>query len=212
MCHAQCLPDFLVWVIQFIIFSFYWTLAKHSLLSRFIMVSTCSISAKKRVSVMVIYAYIYFRYTPEVEKFHSKNKNLSRRKSVWATSLILALRQIIEGIRAKNLEDKLFFVDISKELDFLHWKDGATPFLHIVSPKITPKQRFVHLRVTLIFLTLSLETCKGDSLAPSLSMICQNYWQGTSIYLMKENGLTLKKVTSCAYPAETMKMQTTQMV
>ena len=45
---------------------------------------------------------------------------------------------------------------------------------------------------------------QGDTLAPYLLRIGLNYVLWTSIVLMKENGLTLKKTRSRQYPTETI--------
>ena len=44
----------------------------------------------------------------------------------------------------------------------------------------------------------------GDTLAPYLFIICQDYVLRMSIDLMKENGFTLAKVRSKRYPAQTI--------
>ena len=45
---------------------------------------------------------------------------------------------------------------------------------------------------------------QGDTQAPYLFIICLNYVLQTSIDLMEENGITLKKMRSRRYPAETI--------
>ena len=59
---------------------------------------------------------------PEIEKILPKNPNAFRRKQS-TTSQILTIRRIIKGVRAKNLEATLLFIDFSKEFDSIHgWK------------------------------------------------------------------------------------------
>ena len=52
----------------------------------------------------------------KLRKFLGKNQNGFRSRSI--TSQILTIRQIIEGVGAKNLEVALLFVDFSKAFKF----------------------------------------------------------------------------------------------
>ena len=56
---------------------------------------------------------------PKIEKIFRKNQNGFRR-NLSTTSQILTIRQILEGVRAKNPEETLLFVDFSKAFDSIH--------------------------------------------------------------------------------------------
>ena len=56
---------------------------------------------------------------PEIEKILWKNQNGFQRN--WSTtSQILTIRQILEGVCAKNLQTTLLFVDFSKAFNSIH--------------------------------------------------------------------------------------------
>ena len=54
-----------------------------------------------------------------IEKMLWKNQNDFRRNQS-TTSQILTIRRILEGVRAKNLEATILFVDFSKSFDSIH--------------------------------------------------------------------------------------------
>ena len=65
-------------------------------------------------------------------------------------------------------------------------------------------QRFARRMETQTSLTLFLVFRKENTLAPYLFIICLDYVLRTSIDLIKENDLTLKKARSRLYQAETI--------
>ena len=56
---------------------------------------------------------------PKIERILRKNQNAFQRNQS-TTSQILTLRQILEGVPAKNLEATILFVDFSKAFDSVH--------------------------------------------------------------------------------------------
>ena len=56
---------------------------------------------------------------PNIEKIIWKNQN-GFWKNRFATSQILTIRRILEGVHAKILEVTLLFVNFSKAFDFVH--------------------------------------------------------------------------------------------
>ena len=56
---------------------------------------------------------------PKIENILRKNQNGFQRNQS-TTSQILTIRQILEGVHAKNLEAKILFVDFSKAFDSIH--------------------------------------------------------------------------------------------
>ena len=59
------------------------------------------------------------RIEPKIEKILSKNQNGFQRNR-FMTSQILTIHQNLEGIRAKNLEATILFVDFAKAFDLIH--------------------------------------------------------------------------------------------
>ena len=70
-----------------------------------------------------IYIYIYTlwrnRIEPKIDNILRKNQNGFRRNTS-RTSQILTIRRILEGVRAKNLQATLLFVDFTKAFDSIH--------------------------------------------------------------------------------------------
>ena len=59
------------------------------------------------------------RIEPKIDNIFRKNQNGFRRNRS-TTSQILTIRRIPEGVRAKNLQATLLFVDFSKAFDSIH--------------------------------------------------------------------------------------------
>ena len=59
------------------------------------------------------------RIEPKIEKILRKNQNGLRRNRS-STLQILTIRRILEGVRAKNLEATILFVDFTKAFDSTH--------------------------------------------------------------------------------------------
>ena len=76
---------------------------------------------------------------PKIEKILWKNQNGFRRNRSM-TSQILTIRRILEGVRVKNLEATILFVDFSKALNSIHREDGA----NTTRPRPTQRNRRSH--------------------------------------------------------------------
>ena len=59
------------------------------------------------------------RIEPKIDDILRKNQN-SFRRNRSTTSQILTIRRILEGVRAKNLQATLLFVDFTKVFDSIH--------------------------------------------------------------------------------------------
>ena len=81
-------------------------------------------------------ALLLNRIQPEIEKILWKNQNSFWRN--WSiTSHILTILWIIEGVRTKNLEATLLFVDFSQTFDSIHWGKMGLIFSTYDLPKGT---------------------------------------------------------------------------
>ena len=154
---------------------------------------------------------------PEIEKILRKNQNGFRRNRS-TISQILTIRRILEGVRAKDLEAKLF-VDFSKAFDFIHGRKMEQ--IHVASglPKETIAAIMMLYKNTKVrslngdtdFFNIVAGVLQGDTLTPYLFILCQDNVLRTVTYLMKENGFTLEKVRRRRYPAKLLRAQTTLM-
>ena len=73
---------------------------------------------------------------PKIENIIWKNKNGFRRNRS-TTSQIWTIRQILEGVRAKNLKATILIVDFAKAFDSIHWGRMEQILLTYALPKET---------------------------------------------------------------------------
>ena len=71
------------------------------------------------ITTNIYYALQRNRIEPKIEKILRKKQNDFRRNRS-STSKILTMRRILEGVRAKNLEATMIFVDFAKAFDSIH--------------------------------------------------------------------------------------------
>ena len=71
------------------------------------------------IAAKIYNALLRNRIEPEIDNILRKNQNGFRRNRS-TTSQILTIRRILEGIRAKNLQATLIFVDFTKAFDSIH--------------------------------------------------------------------------------------------
>ena len=142
-----------------------------------------------------------------------KNQNGFRRNRS-TTSQILTIRRILEGVRAKNLQATILFVDITKAFDSIHRGEVEQILLAYGIPKETVAAIMILYRNTKVkacspdgdtdYFDIVVGVLQGDTLAPYLFIICLDYVLRTSIDKIKENGFELTKKRSKRYPAKTI--------
>ena len=71
------------------------------------------------IAAKIYHALLRNRIEPKIDNILRKNQNGFRRNRS-TTSQILTIRRILEGVRAKNLQTSLIFVDFTKALDSIH--------------------------------------------------------------------------------------------
>ena len=150
---------------------------------------------------------------PKIDNILGKNQNGFRRNRS-TTSQILAIRRILEGVRAKNLLATILFVDFTKVFDSIHRGKMEQILLAYGIPKETAAAIMILYRNTQVkvrspdgdkdYFDIVTGVLQGDTLAPYLFIICQDYVLRTSIDKIKENGFELTKKRSRRYPAETI--------
>ena len=129
------------------------------------------------------------------------------------TSQILTIRRILEGVRAKNLQATLIFVDFTKAFDSIHRGKLEQILLAYGLPKETVAAITILYRNT----KMKVHSPDGDRIlrhfsrstarrytSPYLFIICLDYVLRTSIDKIRENGFELTKKRSRRHPAKTI--------
>ena len=142
-----------------------------------------------------------------------KNQNGFRRNRS-TTSQILIIRRILEGVRAKNLQATLIFVDFTKAFDSIHRGKMEQILLAYGIPKETVTAITILYRNTKVkvrspdgdteYFDIAAGVLQGETLALYLFILCLDYVLRTSIDKIKENGFELTKKRSRRYPATTI--------
>ena len=150
---------------------------------------------------------------PKIDNILRKNQNGFRRNRS-TTSQILTIRRILEGVRAKNLQATLIFVDFTKAFDSIHRGKMEQIQLAYGIPKETVAAITILYRNTKVkvrspdgdteYFDIVAGVLQGDTLAPYLFIICLDYVLRTSIAKIRENGFELTKKRSRRYPAKTI--------
>ena len=148
-----------------------------------------------------------------MENVLRRNQN-GFRKNRSTTSQILTVRRIIEGIKSRNLQAVLIFVDFSKAFDSISRRKMELILLAYGIPKEIVNAIMMLYKNTEAmvrspdgdteFFSITAGVLQGDTLAPYLFVICLDYILRTSVDLQKENGLTLVKAKSRRHPAQTI--------
>ena len=130
------------------------------------------------------------------------------------TSQILTIRRILKGVRAKNLQATLLFVDFTKAFDSIHRGKMEQILLAYGRSKETVAAIMILYRNTKVkvrspdgdtdYFDIVAGVLQGDTLAPYLFIICLDYVLRTSIDKIKENGFEQTKKRSRRYPAKTI--------
>ena len=165
------------------------------------------------IAAKIYNALIRNRIEPKIDNILRKTQNGFRRNRS-TTSQILTIRRILEGVRAKNLQAPLIFVDFTKAFDSLHKGKMEQILLAYGIPKETVAAITILYRNTKVkvrspdgdteYFDIVAGVLQGDTLAPYLFIICLDYVLRTSIDKIKENGFELTKKRSRRYPATTI--------
>ena len=130
------------------------------------------------------------------------------------TSQILTIHRLLEGVRAKNLQATLLFVDFTKAFNSIHRGKMEQILLASGLPKETVAAITILYRNTKMkvrssdgdteYFDIVAGVLQGDTLAPYLFIICLDYVLRTSFDKITENGFELTKKRSRRYPAKTV--------
>ena len=121
------------------------------------------------------------RIQPKIDNILRKNQNGFRRNRS-TTSHIFTIRRILEGVRAKNLQATLLFVDFTKAFDSIHRGKMEQILLAYGLPKETVATIMILYRNTKVkvrssdgdtnYFDIVAGVLQGDTLAPtSLSSV-----------------------------------------
>ena len=161
------------------------------------------------IAAKIYTALLRNRIEPKIDNILRKNQNGFRRNRS-TTSQILTIRRIHDGVRAKNLQATLIFIDFTKALDSIHRGKMEQILLAYGIPKETVAAITILYRNTKVkvqsapYFDIVAGVLQGNTLAPYLFIICLDYELRTSIDKIRENGFELTKKRSRRYPAKTI--------
>ena len=165
------------------------------------------------IAAKIYNALLRNRIEPKIDNILRKNQNGFRRNRS-TTSQILTIRRILEGVRAKNLQATLLFVDFTKAFDSIHRGKMEQILLAYGLPKETVAAIMILYRNTKVkvhspdgdteYFDIVAGVLQGDTLAPYLFIICLDYVLRTSIDKIRENDFELTMRRSKRYPAKTI--------
>ena len=165
------------------------------------------------IAAKIYNALLWNRIEPKIEGILRKNQ-IGFRRNRSTTSQILTIRRILEGVRAKNLQATLLFVDFTKAFDSIHRGKMEQILLAYGLPKETVAAIMILCRNTKVkvcspdgdteYFDIVAGVLQGDTLAPYLFIICLDYVLRTSINKIRENGFELTKRRSKRYLAKTI--------
>ena len=165
------------------------------------------------IAAKIYNALLRNRIEPKIGNILRKNQNGFRRNRS-TTSQILTIRRILEGVRAKNLQATLLFVDFTEAFDSIHRGKMEQILLAHGLPKETVAAIMILYRNTKVkvrspdwdteYFDIVGGVLQGDTLAPYLFIIYLDYVLRTSIDKIRENGFELTKKRSRRYLAKTI--------
>ena len=165
------------------------------------------------IAAKIYNALLRNRIEPKIDNILRKNQNGFRRNRSTTTQ-ILTIRRILEGVRTKNLQATLLFVDFTKAFDSIHRGKMELIILAYGLRKETVAAIMILYGNTKVkvhspdgdteYFVIVAGVLQGDTLAPYLFIIYLDYVLRTSIDKIRENGFELTKKRSKRYPAKTI--------
>ena len=136
------------------------------------------------IAAKIYNALLRNRIEPKIDNILRKNQNGFRRNRS-TTSKILTIRRILEGVRAKNIQATLLFVDFTKAFDSIHRGRMEQILLAYGLPKETVAAITILYRNTKVkvrspdgdteYFDIVAGVLQGDTLAPYLFIIYLDY-------------------------------------
>ena len=157
------------------------------------------------IAAKIYNALLRNRIETKIDNILWKNQNGFRRNRS-TTLQILTIRRILEGVRAKNLQVTIPFVDFTKAFDSIHRGKMEQILQAYGLPKETVAAIMIPYRNSKVkvgspdgdtdYFDIVAGILQGDTHAPYLFIICLDYLLRTSIDKIKENGFELTKKRS----------------
>ena len=154
------------------------------------------------IAAKIYNALLRNRIEPKIDNILWKNQNGFRRNRS-TTSQILTICRILEGVRAKNLQATLLFVNFTMAFESPHRGEMEQIVLAYSLPKETVAAVTIRYRNTKVkvrspdrdteYFDIVSGVLQGGTLAPYLFIICLDYVLRTSIDKIRENGFELTK-------------------
>ena len=165
------------------------------------------------IAAKIYNAWLRNLIEPKIDNILRKNQHRFRRNRS-TTSQILTIRRILEGVRAKNLQATILFVDFTKAFESIHRGKMEQILPAYGLPKENVAAIMMLYRDTKVkvrfpdgdtdYFDIVAVVQQGNTLAPYLFIICLDYVLRTSIDKIKENRFKLTKERSWRYPAKTI--------
>ena len=165
------------------------------------------------IAAEIYNALLRNRIEPKIHNILRRNQKGFRR-NISTTSQILTIRRILGGVRKKNLQATLIFVDFTKAFDSIHRGKMEQILLVYGIHKETVAAITILYRNTKVkvrspdgdteYFDIVAGVLQGDTLAPYLFIICRDYVLRTLIDKIRENGFELTRKRGRRYPAKTI--------
>ena len=148
------------------------------------------------IAAKIYNALLWNLIEPKIDILRKNQNGFRRNRST--TSQILTICLILEGVRAKNLQATLLFVDFTKAFNSIHRVKLEQILVAYGLPKETVAAITILYRNTKVkvrspdgdteYFDIVAGVLQGDILAPYLFIICLDYVLRTSINKIRENG------------------------
>ena len=163
------------------------------------------------ITAKIYNAQLRNRIEPKIDNILRKKQN-SFRRNRSTTSQIVTIHRILEGVRAKNLQATILFVDFINAFDSIDRGKMDQTLRAYGLPKETVAAITILYRNTKMkvrspdgdteYFDIVAGVLQEDMLAPYIFVICLDYRLRTSIDNIKEDGSELTKKRSRRYPAK----------
>ena len=157
------------------------------------------------ITIKIDNALLLHRIKPEIENILRENQN-GFRENRSTTSRILTIRQIVEGVLAKNLKSTPLLVDFFKVFNSMHRRKME----QILLAYILTKETIVAIMMLYRHMKVKVRSPDVDSnFFGVLRHIDSDYVLRTMTDLLKEYGLTLERtddILQKLYPTQTTQM------
>ena len=152
------------------------------------------------ITLTSIAAKIYYGLLTKLHRTqnwqHSYEEPKVFQRNRSTTSQILTICRILEGVRARNLQATILFIDFTKAFDSIHWGKVEQILLAYSIPKETVAAIMILYRNTKVkvrspdgetdYFDIVAGVLQGDTLAPFFFIICLDYGLRTSIDKIKQ--------------------------